>query len=958
MDPHFRILGPIEVDLEDGSSAAVPRGRALSFLALLLVHRGDAVHLDRVVDELWTGSGPKNAKNAVHVVASRLRAALGDGTVVSEAGAYALRLPPGALDADQFEEPVPARARDARRGRALRGGRGPGSGAWALARRGVGRGSRRALRPAGDLAARGPAPRLPERADRRRPRPGREAEAAAELEALVAIHPLHERLRGQQMLALYRGGRQADALAAYRAAHEALVDGLGIEPSPELRALQGAILRQDVPPPLPQAPVGADRGAVARDARRRVTCVFSQLDDTVADLDPESLRALLERYHDLARAVCERHGGTVTDLRSDAVAAVFGIPTAHEDDPLRAVRAAAELGARAGELEIGLGAGSGICTGDIVAPARRSAAGAAIGEAPATAERLARSATAGETWVAGSTWQLVRHAARASAVDSDAFLLGEVDEFAPAIGRRFDRPLIGRHDEIEQLGEAFRSVVEGGSPQLIAILGEPGIGKSRLAAELAAIVGDRGAALTGHCPAYGEGLTYWPLREIVLNAAGGRPVDEFLGTLGIPPEVVHRVTTAVGLGEGEAGDEPDWALLRLIDALARARPLVLVVDDVQWAEPTLLDLLLDVVDRLRDAPILVVWVGRSDPFEERRAWARRIERATVLLLGPLSSAASKELLASIKDSRLDAAEERRIADAARGNPLFLEQLVAFAGESDPSNALPPALHALLSARLDLLGTTERSALALGAVAGGAFDVASVHALAAGLSRPALDQACDRLVKRELLVRERGEPELLRFRHSLIRDAAYASLAKSARARLHERHASWLAERGAEVPEADARIGFHLETACRYAREVEGGETAELAHRASTRLAAAARVARSRGDLLGEIGFLDRAVALVGTDAAQGVALLPLLASALSEAASSIAPRRSLIAPWPRAPLSASPRSARRPRSNASGSASIDTPRHSTWAPPSGWSRKPCGRSPASETSSGWRVPPT
>ena len=426
----------------------------------------------------------------------------------------------------------------------------------------------------------------------------------------------------------------------------------------------------------------------------------------------------------------------MTELRSDAVAAVFGIPTAHEDDPLRAVRAAAELGARAGELEIGLGARFGICTGDIVAPARRSAAGPAIGEAPATAERLARSATAGETWVAGSTWQLVRHAARASAVGDDAFLLGEVDEFAPAIGRRFDRPLIGRQDEIEQLGEAFRRVVESGSPQLIAILGEPGIGKSRLAAELTAIVGDRGAALTGHCPAYGEGLTYWPLREIVLNAARGKPVDEFLDTLGIPPEVVHRVTTAVGLGEGEAGDEPDWAFLRLIDALARARPLVLVVDDVQWAEPTLLDLLLDVVDRLRDAPILVVWVGRSDPFEERRAWARRIERATVLLLGPLSSAASKELLATINDSRLDAAEERRIADAARGNPLFLEQLVAFAGESDPSNALPPALHALLSARLDLLGTTERSALALGAVAGGAFDVASVHALAAGLSRPA------------------------------------------------------------------------------------------------------------------------------------------------------------------------------------------------------------------------------
>ena len=356
MDPHFRILGPIEVDLEDGSSAAVPRGRALSFLALLLVHRGDAVHLDRVVDELWTGSGPKNAKNAVHVVASRLRAALGDGTVVSEAGAYALRLPPGALDADQFEERF-------RRGRETLAEGEPFEAAEGLAQAlGLWRGE--ALAEVRDVRFAQPEISrledlrldcLSERIDADLAL-GREAEAAAELEALVAIHPLHERLRGQQMLALYRGGRQADALAAYRAAHEALVDGLGIEPSPELRALQGAILRQDVPPPLPQAPVGADRGAVARDARRRVTCVFSQPDDTVADLDPESLRALLERYHDLARAVCERHGGTVTDLRSDAVAAVFGIPTAHEDDPLRAVRAAAELGARAGELEIGLGA--------------------------------------------------------------------------------------------------------------------------------------------------------------------------------------------------------------------------------------------------------------------------------------------------------------------------------------------------------------------------------------------------------------------------------------------------------------------------------------------------------------------------------------------------------------------------------------------------------------------------
>ena len=265
MDPHFRILGPIEVDLEDGSSAAVPRGHALSFLALLLVHRGDAVHLDRVVDELWTGSGPKNAKNAVHVVASRLRAALGDGIVVSEAGAYALRLPPGALDADQFEERF-------RRGRETLAGGEPGEAAESLAQalalwRGEALAEVRDERFAQPEISRLEDLRLDclsERIDADLAL-GREAEAAAELEALVAIHPLHERLRGQQMLALYRGGRQADALAAYRAAHEALVDGLGIEPSPELRALQGAILRQDVPPPLPQAP----RGRRSRGGRPR-----------------------------------------------------------------------------------------------------------------------------------------------------------------------------------------------------------------------------------------------------------------------------------------------------------------------------------------------------------------------------------------------------------------------------------------------------------------------------------------------------------------------------------------------------------------------------------------------------------------------------------------------------------------------------------------------------------------
>ena len=253
----------------------------------------------------------------------------------------------------------------------------------------------------------------------------------------------------------------------------------------------------------------------------------------------------------------------------------------------------------------------------------------------------------------------------------------------------------------------------------------------------------------------------------------------------------------------------------------------------------------------------------------------------MLELRPLSAAASVTLLETIAGGRLDADVARRIAEAAGGNPLFLEQLVAYADEQHPpADRLPPALHTLLTARLDRLDAAERSALALGAVAGDVFETRAVHALAGGITRAEVEQACDRLVRRELLLPVEGG---LRFRHDLVREAAYASLAKAARARLHERHAEWLERLGGDLPDADARIGFHLETACRYEHEIGAGAPAELASRAGRRLEAAARVARGRGDLLGEISFLDRAVAVLGTDRAQGAALLPALVSALSDA---------------------------------------------------------------------------
>ena len=848
MSTQFRILGPIAVETGD-RGGRVPRGRTLSLLALLLVNRGSIVHVDRAVDELWGGADPQHGRKAVQVLASRLRAALDEGVLVTEGGGYALRPPAGSLDADRFEALL-------QRGRAELASGEPDEAAATLRQalalwRGPALADVAGERFAQPEATRLETLRLACLADRIDAdlACGRHEELVGELEALVQQHPHDERLRGRQMLALYHAGRQADALDAYRAAYEALTDGLGIEPSAELRSLEAAILRHEIPAPAaPQEP------PLPPDVRRRVTCVVVR--PALAGADPESLRARLERDRELASAACARHGGSVAEVRGEELLLAFGTPRAHEDDALRALRASLEL--RGDALALGVG------TGDVVAPL--------IGEAPAAAERQARAAAPGEIRIDEPTWRLVRHGARTSKLPGGAFLLTDLDADAPAILRRLDRPLVGRDEELARLRATFARVVGERAPALLTIRGEPGIGKSRLAAELPALVGPEGRVLTGRCPSYGEGVTYWPLREMVDQARGERTVDALAAALGVEPAVGHQVAAAVGLAPGRAGDDPGWAFTRLIAALARAQPLVMVVDDAHLAEPALLELLVAVAGRIEDAPVLIVWVARPDSGSEA---------GDVLELGPLSDAASAALL---EGSRLERDERVHVARAAGGNPLFLEQLVAYLEDHGPAGLLPPALHALLAARLDRLGDGERSALAYGAIVGDAFELEPVHALADDMTRAALEQAWERLVDLDLL--EPGDGGAVRFRHGLVREAAYASLTKSVRARLHERHAAWLDDLGGELPEADARIAFHLESACRYQRGLTGAAAPALLRRAGDRLAAAARVARGRGDLLGEIGFLDRAVALLGTESEQGAALLPVLLWALCDAGAS------------------------------------------------------------------------
>ncbi len=862
MTIQFRILGPLD------AGTPVPRGRTLSFLALLLVNRGAVVQLDRAVDELWDGAGPRHARNALHVVASRLRRAVGDDVVLSEGGGYVVRLAPGRLDADRFEDGFQRGSAELARGD-------PWEAAATL---------RHAL-----ALWRGPA--LADVADARFAQPeiarleglriacllarvdadlecGRHTEIVGELDALVRRHPLRERLRGQQMLALYRAGRQADALAAYRSGYRALVDGLGIEPSLELRALEAAILRQEVPAPATSAHPG--QPAIRADDRRRVTCLFAR-SGRHGDLDPESLRAVLEDFHEIARAVCVRHGGFVAELQGNALLALFGTPVAHEDDALRALRASLELRARSFSLQ------AGVSTGEVVA-AHRDAAAPVIGTAVGDAEQLARDAASGEIRIDSSTWRLVRHGAQAAAVPG-GLILRSLEQDVPAIRRRHDRRLIGREEELGRLRATFDRVLSQRTPELLVIVGEPGIGKSHLAARFGAIAGVSATHLTGRCSAYGHGVTYGPLRDVVLQAFADRSADEQAAALGIAPTITHEVAAAVGLEDGDGGEDFGRAFLALIAALARRRPVVIVVDDAHLAEQAVLDALHDLVARLAREPVLVVWIARPELLE-----SERVDAAGTLELGPLSAASSAALIEAIGGRRLDPAAKRRALEAAAGNPLFLEQLVGYLRERPSGGMLPPALHALLTARLDLLDAAERSVLALGAIPGETFATGPLHALAPEISHAELEHTCERLVERDLLIPE--ERSIYRFGHALIREAAYLSLEKSARARLHERYARWLADTAHDVPEADATIGFHLETACRFQREIDPGEGVELAARAGRRLASAAQAARGRGDLSGEIGFLDRALTLLGTDREEGAELLPALVSALYEAGSS------------------------------------------------------------------------
>jgi class 3 adenylate cyclase/tetratricopeptide (TPR) repeat protein len=594
----------------------------------------------------------------------------------------------------------------------------------------------------------------------------------------------------------------------------------------------------------PECGAPAAAAAAPREQRKVVTVLFCDVTGSTAlgeQLDPEPLRALLARYFERMKAIIESHGGTVEKFIGDAVMAVFGVPVLHEDDPLRAVRAAVEM--RDALPKLGIEGRIGIMTGEVVAGTDERLA---TGDAVNVAARLEQAASPGEILIGEPTLRLVRSAVEADAVEPLS-LKGKAEpvrafRLVAVVGelrREGAAPMVGRAHQQRRLGDAFASVVADRACHLFTVLGSAGVGKSRLADELLTSLDARVAR--GRCLSYGEGITYWPVVE-VLKVLDARPAD-----------AAAAAAVAALLGESEEATAPDaiaWGFRKTLEAAAAEEPLVCVFDDLHWAEPALLDLVEHVADWSREAPILLLCMARPELLDRRPTWGGGKLNATTVLLEPLTREETAELIDRLlADATVGADLRARVADAADGNPLFVEEMLALVRESGNGEvAVPPSIHALLAARLDQLDPAERAVLERGAIEGKIFHRGSIEALAP--DEPQVRARLMALVRRELVRPEQSVlagDDAFRFRHLLIRDAAYDALPKATRAELHRRFADWLATHGGELVELDEILGYHLEHACLYRRELGGDIDEELAAAARRHLRDAAARAVLRQD---------------------------------------------------------------------------------------------------------------
>jgi class 3 adenylate cyclase/tetratricopeptide (TPR) repeat protein len=603
---------------------------------------------------------------------------------------------------------------------------------------------------------------------------------------------------------------------------------------------------------------GAALGVGSGERRKVVSVLFCDVVGSTALgelMDPEALRALLARYFDRMREVVERHGGSVEKFVGDAVMAVFGVPVVHEDDALRTCRAAVEM--REAFAGLGIEGRIGVSTGEVVTGTEERLA---TGDVLNVAARLQQAAQPGEVLIAAATRVLVGGAVDVESVEplvlkgkSEPLAAFRLLEARAASERRHDTVFVGRERELGLLGEAWGRALAERRCELVTIVGDAGLGKSRLTAEALAPIEAR--VVRGRCLPYGLGITYWPVVEVVKQ----------LDVLPSDPAAAAAIRSL--LGESEAGtsaEEIAWAFRKLLEEQA---PLVVLFDDIQWGEETFLDLVEHVALLSSGAPLLVVCMARPELLDRRPSWPVAVR------LEPLSGEDAASLIGVAVAEEL----RSRIAAAAAGNPLFIGEMLAMAGEGGDEVEVPPTLKSLLAARLDQLDAGERRVLERGAVEGEVFHRGAVQAL--GPEEPQVTPRLAALVRRELIRPDAAQfagEDGFRFRHLLIRDAAYDALPKSTRAELHERFAGWLGQRGDELVELDEILGYHLEQACSYRAElgpVEDGDQA-LAREAAERLGRAGRRAFIRSDGPAGVNLVSRAVALLPPEDPLRVELIP------------------------------------------------------------------------------------
>jgi class 3 adenylate cyclase/tetratricopeptide (TPR) repeat protein len=607
--------------------------------------------------------------------------------------------------------------------------------------------------------------------------------------------------------------------------------------------------------------------------RKVVTVVFCDVVGSTKlgeSVDPEALQALLARYFERMQGIVVAHGGSVEKFIGDAVMAVFGVPVTHEDDAVRACRAALEM--RDALPGLGVAGRIGVNSGEVlVGTTERLATGDAVN----IAARLEQAADPGEVLVGSATIAL----AGARLDVGEERLLELKGKRAPVaahvlhsvgdvVERPHDSPFVGRDEELGQLVEAWRRVLADGNCELVTVVGEPVVGKSRLVAEVLAEL--QAPVVRGRCLPYGEGATYWPVVEVVKQ----------LDALPTDASAANAIRSLLGESSSvSTTDEIAWAFRKLLEELA---PLVVVFDDVQWGADTFLDLVESTALLSSGAPLMLLSTARPELLDRRPSWPTRLR------LQPLRQESASRLV----DPSLPEDVRLRILDAAGGNPLFLTEMVALSeGGSDVT--VPPTLRALLAARLDQLDERERTVLERGSVEGELFHRGALRAL--DPDEAEVTPRLTALVRRHLIRPDKPQlagEEAYRFCHLLIRDTAYEALPKSSRATLHRRFAEWLERQEARLVELDEIVGYHLEQAARYLDEL-GRPEPEVALAAGDRLALAGRRMLWRGDNSGAFRLLERSLALTRPyraeihrelDLALAVAFEPRRAAAIATAA--------------------------------------------------------------------------